>query len=358
MRKLLWKWHGLAGLLTALPLFVIALSGSLLVFKNELDNLLLPKVVQASTSDRLSLTELLPKVNSALPSHEVLGWEFGDAGQADTLFVAAHGSYDWQKLWLDPASGELLTVPKSLTWTLTDWLLQLHSELLMGHLGLLIAGLTALFMLFLGGSGIVLHRQFWRTFLTLRWRKSLRLLLSDSHKMLGIVSVPLFLVLGFTGAWWNLEHFYEEVIKEHDESAFTITQRYYNSQIDLEAMMATAKTALPGFTPSYLRLPDASYPGLHLFGHQNGDSPLRSRFSSIVSFNDKTGEHTATITAANAPLSYQFTDSFKPLHYGDVGGIATRIIWCVVGFFPCLMALSGFFMWRERTQRRNNKITY
>ncbi len=37
MRRFLWKWHGLLGLIVAVPLFIIALSGSLLVFKAELD---------------------------------------------------------------------------------------------------------------------------------------------------------------------------------------------------------------------------------------------------------------------------------------------------------------------------------
>ncbi len=351
MRKHLWKWHGLAGLIVALPLFVIALSGSLLVFKAELDRWLMPEVVNAGSDERLSMTVLLPRAASALAEHEILGWQFGAQGEADMLYVAQQGSYDWQKLWLDPATGELLTVPRSLTWALTDWLLELHYLLLMDHAGLLLAAITALLMLFLGISGIVLHRQFWRTFFTLRLGKGLRLLLSDGHKMLGITGAPVFLVLGFTGAWWNLEHFFEEVIEGHDDSAFVISQRYYNPAIDVETLIAEAQRELPGFEPSYMRLPDASYPGVHLFGHRADDGMLRSRFGSIVSFDDNTGQHTGTLDVAEAPWLYQFTDSFKPLHYGDFAGLMSRIIWCIVGFLPCLMALSGFWMWRERSRK-------
>ncbi|QYJ75168.1 PepSY domain-containing protein [Shewanella sp. FJAT-52076] len=357
MRRLLWKWHGLAGLIAALPLFVIALTGSLLVFKAELDSLLMPEVVNASAGTRLPMNQLVASANQQLSGSEILGWQFGQTGEADTLFVAAMGTYDWQKLWLDPASGSLLTPPVSLTWAITDWLLDLHYMLLLDHAGLLIAGVMALLFLFLGISGIVLHRQFWRTFFTLRWHKGLRLLLSDTHKMLGIVGAPIFLVLGFTGAWWNLEHFYEEELSGHDDSQYIISQNYYSPALDFDALLADTRRQLPAFVPTYLRLPDASYPGVHFFGYRENGGVLRSRFGSIISYNDQSGAHTSTLDVAGAPALYQFTDSFRPLHYGDFGGLTTRILWCIIGFFPCLMALSGFWMWRQRSGRKAPRRT-
>ncbi|MDO8255927.1 PepSY-associated TM helix domain-containing protein [Shewanella algae] len=352
MRRFLWKWHGLLGLIVAMPLFIIALSGSLLVFKAELDAWLSPEQVLASADSRLGFGQLLKHADQALPEHEILGWEFAANGEADSLYVAKMGSYEWQKLWLDPATGQLLSPPMSMTHMLTDWLLELHYTLLLDHAGLLLSALVSVLLILLGLSGIVLHRHFWRTLFTLRFGRGLRLLLSDGHKMLGILGVPVFLILGFTGAWWNIEHFIDEEFGGHDDSQFVLTKRYYNAELDFDAMLAATQEALPGFVATYVRLPDPSYPGVHFFGHQNNKGPLRSRFGSIISFDDQTGKLSSSFDVRTAGTLYQFVDSFRPLHYGTFGGLTTRILWCLLGFLPCLMALSGFWMWRSRVRGR------
>ena len=150
-----------------------------------------------------------------------------------------------------------------MTHMLTDWLLELHYTLLLEHAGLLLSAQVSVLLILLGLSVIVLHRHFWRTLFTLRFGRGLRLLLSDGHKMLGIPGVPVFLILGFTGAWWNIEHFIDEEFGGHDDSQFVLTKRYYNAELDYDAMLAAAQEALPGFVATYVRLPDPSYPGVY-----------------------------------------------------------------------------------------------
>ncbi|MCG9697304.1 PepSY-associated TM helix domain-containing protein [Shewanella sp. Isolate11] len=355
MRRILWKWHGWLGLFAALPLFIIALTGSLLVFKAEIDQWLMPEVVYASAEERLSFTQLVNDADSALPEHEILGWEFASAaGEADRLYVAKQGTYDWQMLYADPSNGQLLSPPVSLTHFLTDWLLELHYTLLADHVGLVVTGVVSIVLILLAISGFILHRQFWRTFFTLRWNKSLRLFLSDAHKMLGIIGAPLFLILGFTGAWWNIDHLIEES-NEPDQAQFIITQAYYNKSLNFDALLVDAAKSIDNFQASYVRFPDKSYPGIHLFGAATDKGVLRSDFGSIVSFDDQTGKSTGALDVTKSGALYQFTDSFRPLHYGNFGGMVTKVIWCIIGFFPSLMALSGYLMWRKRRKPQKAK---
>ncbi|EKE71086.1 PepSY-associated TM helix domain-containing protein [Gallaecimonas xiamenensis] len=351
MRRTLWKWHGYFGLAAALPLFLIALTGSLLVFKAEIDGLLMPEVVQAAAPERLPLNQLVRQAQGALGDHEILGWQPAEApGQADRIYVAKMGTYDWQKAFIDPSNGQLLSPPVSTIHYLTDWLLEFHYTFLAGPVGIAVGALVSLLFLALGVTGVILHRHFWKTFFTLRWGKSLRLFLSDLHKMLGISGAPIFLVLGFTGAWWNIDHLLHEAL-EPDHSEFKLTHRYYRSDLDFDAMLSEARQALPGFEATYIRFPDKSFPGIHLFGHQVQASSLRSLYGSIASFDDQSGQRTGLLDVTEAGVIYQFEDTFKPLHYGTFGGLVTRVLWCIVGFFPCLMALSGYLMWRKRVKR-------
>ena len=44
----------------------------------------------------------------------------------------------------------------------------------------------------------------------------------------------------------------------------------------------------------------------------------------------------------------QIYDSFMPLHYGTFGGWPIKILWCLGGLTPGLLAISGFIVWRKR----------
>lgn len=352
MRRKLWKWHSWLGLIVSVPLFIIALSGSLLVFKAEIDQLLIPQIVKAENTTRLPFTELLSIVQTRLPEHEVLGWEFTDhIGDADKIYVVKLGTYDWQKSYVDPSNALILNQPVAFDFFLTDWILELHQSLLAGQTGVAIAALVSILLIILAITGIILYRRFWKNFFRLRWGKSLRLFLSDSHKMMGIIASPLFLISGFTGAWWSIEHFTDQLYSP-DQSQFIVTKRYYNDQLDFDQLLKNASLNLPQFKTLYVRLPDKSFPGIHLFGYHEEQGLLRSRVGSIVSFDDQSGQITSSFSAQEASLLYQFKDSFDPLHFGYFGGLFTKVIWSVLGFVPCLMALSGFFMWRKRAAPR------
>ncbi|WP_115719018.1 PepSY-associated TM helix domain-containing protein [Gallaecimonas mangrovi] len=350
MRRTLWKWHGYLGLTAAIPLLVIALTGSVLVFKKELDSVLMPSAIEAQTTQRLAMGQLKTAAQAQLGEHEILGWQPGEPGYTDLLYVAKLGTYQWQKAYLDPSSGALVRSPAALQDDITDWLLELHFTFLSGPIGIAVAGVTAVLLLAQAISGFILHRRFWKTFFTLRLKKSLRLLLSDAHKMLGIIAAPVFLVLGITGAWWNLDEFSEAINKE-DDSIYALKGRYYSDQINLDTLISSAQQQIPGFQTTYIRFPDKSYPGIHLFGHPQNAGALRSGAGSIVSFDDQTGAVTGQFPAAKANWLYQLKDSFEPLHFGTFGGLISRVIWCIVGFIPCLLALSGFVMWRKRLSR-------
>jgi uncharacterized iron-regulated membrane protein len=57
MRKKLYKWHSIGALFAMLPLLLISLTGSILVFKVELDTFLMPDKMQVSSDDTASNME-------------------------------------------------------------------------------------------------------------------------------------------------------------------------------------------------------------------------------------------------------------------------------------------------------------
>jgi uncharacterized iron-regulated membrane protein len=116
MRRRLWQIHSWMGLIAGLGLFVIGATGSLLVFRAELESLVHADLVHVTpTSEgRLLYDALLSRAQAQLPDHEVAGWEvpYAEPDRADLLWVIRRGTTDWQFATLDPYRGELLATPR------------------------------------------------------------------------------------------------------------------------------------------------------------------------------------------------------------------------------------------------------
>ena len=50
-----------------------------------------------------------------------------------------------------------------------------------------------------------------------------------------------------------------------------------------------------------------------------------------------------------APRGVQIIRLMTPLHYGDVGGPATRILWIMIGLTPAVFFVTGLLMWWNRS---------
>ncbi len=354
MRKRLWQLHSWLGLVAGLGLLVIGLTGGVLMFHDELETLFNPEAVRVepTPAGRLPAAELLAAANRQLPGHEVSGWLFRDTDEArlaDLLYVRRHGSAEWLVATLDPYTGKILAGPRAGTETLTGWLLDLHYTFFAGHAGTLLVGIFGLLLCALGVSGVWLYREFWKHLFTLRWGRGARLLFSDLHKFIGISSVAFNLIVGFTGAYWNITHLAGHWIEGHDDDKPTPARRLYAEPLDLDALRADATRRIPGFQPRYLSLPweEGDQAALTFWGEVPGHF-LRGPYGSTVAYDARTHAFTAAHDIREAGRWANIVDAFVPLHYGTFGGLPVKILWSLGGLTPGALAVTGFLLWRLR----------
>lgn len=354
--KTIWKIHSWLGLIAGIPLLVIALTGSLLVFKNELNAWLIPEQarVEPSPDGPLSLVDRLAALQVGLPSHEVTGWSLGQGPRdADFVYVMAYGHNEWLHVYQNPYTGEILSEPAPLNAQFMEWLLDLHYTLLADHVGMAICGLLAILLCLLGVTGFYIYRKFWKNLLSFRWRTSLRQLSGNLHKRVGVLSAPILLILGVTGAWWNIDHVLHEIEHhaEEDEGheAYKIRERLYATNLPLDNLAQQARATIPDYKINYIGFPWEPGVNIIFWGSFTGQSSLRSQHHSTVAFDANAGTYVNYSRIDDASTWKQVHDAFEPLHYGTAGGLFTRILWCVCGFAPGFLALSGCFIrWKRR----------
>jgi uncharacterized iron-regulated membrane protein len=360
MRKRLWQLHSWLGLVAGLGLLVIGLTGSLLIFHEELELLFNPEMVRVEPasigrpdvgpSNRLPLDTLLAHAQRQLPDHEVTGWlpQYEAPHLADLIYVIERGNNEWLVATLDPYTGNLLASPRLGSTTLTGWLLDLHYMFLADHAGMFLAGLFGVMLCVLGASGVWMYREFWKNFFTLRWNRGARILFSDLHKFTGIASVAFNLIVGFTGAYWNLTHLVGHWING-DPPQPKIESRLYAGTLSLDALARDAAARLPGFRGNFISLPsDPAAPAVIFWGTIEPRGRLTGPYGSTISYDPQTGAHTATSDLRTQGLWARIADTFTPLHYGTFGGLPVKILWCLGGLTPGLLGVTGFLIWFRR----------
>ena len=212
MRKTLFKIHSWIALIAIIPLIVISITGSVLVFKSEIDGLLMPEshFVISTQPERLNMDELISITQNAYPEYVIGSWEIFNDDTADRVYLIERESQVWYKFHLNQYTGDILSTPVGPSHSFTDWFLELHYTFLLndlkslpGQTGTVLGFFFALFLLVLGITGLIIYRKFWQRLFTVRWRATLQIVLSDIHKMTGVIGSPILIVLAITGGYFN-----------------------------------------------------------------------------------------------------------------------------------------------------------
>lgn len=199
-RKVLFQIHLWTGLAAGLYVFVISLSGSVLVYRNELYRAFAPQpVLVSSAGQRLSDEMLAEAAGRSYPGHQVATIRQGRTENEAVQLTLDRGSESISRLF-DPYTGRDLGNPLPLGYRFARWLLDLHDNLLAGETGRRVNGIGAIVVLVLCATGAVIWWPGVRA-----WRRSLtvdtRRLAWSLHSALGFWFFGFMLLWGATGAY-------------------------------------------------------------------------------------------------------------------------------------------------------------
>ncbi|MFC3679159.1 PepSY-associated TM helix domain-containing protein [Bacterioplanoides pacificum] len=355
-RQWLMKIHTWLGLVALVPLLISCFTGALLVFKYEIDALLRDDMVQVDVLEqRLELDELRRRINQQLPDYEISGWVlFQQPERADVVYLIPQGGHEWHHVYVDGYRGEILSPPALATSYFTDWLLELHYTLLLDHVGLLISAIASSLLLLLGLSGLFIYRRFWKNLLRLRLTAARTTMYVDTHSSFGMTLAPVFLILGFTGAYWNIMHLVQEGLVHDDSAEYHLQGRLYNDELSFDRLQQQAEAAIDGFRATYISLPYNPQRPFVFYGDVSAANPLLSQYANQVTFDAQSGELLDRRDIRNQGVLVKIDDSFRRLHFGDFGGVLVKLIWCLSGLVALWLGYTGVSVWwsKQSAKRR------
>ncbi len=357
LRRLLVTVHLVLGLTAGLLLSLTGLSGSLLVFRHEIDRLAEPGLHQVKISQRppAPLEKVAAAAAQAVP---------GAAIQQLFLATAPGGSHEvWLKgsklrLYVDPFSAQILGKRRD-TDSFTGWLFAWHTKLLSVESGERIVGWSGVVLLFLSVSGVILWwpdrvRQV-PDRLRIKWSASGKRVNYDLHRTGGFYAAALLTLLALTGSSLVFDEWFTKAAFRLTRTPPPTTRPKATvpasdaKTVPLSVLLTKVDNALPGGTLRRVSFPAKAGSPVVVRKRMPGD--LHPNGMSYVFLDPSNGDVLRVDRAAEASPGQRLVNLRYPLHIGQWGGLATRLLQALVGLMPLVLFLTGCRMWWDRVLR-------
>ncbi len=214
LRKFLFQVHLWSGISLGLYIFFISITGSVLVYRNELYVMATPNPVVSNSSETVLSDELLmERVRLSNPGSTVTRINrSGDPMQAVEIWLEQDGRT--RKRFFDPYNGNDIGSAARTGQMLVIGLISLHESFLFGETGRKINGIGAIAVLLIVFTGLVI----WWPGIK-RWKRSLKFQkgigwkrqIWDIHSMVGIWSSLFIIVFAFSGAYLCFPDFFHDM---------------------------------------------------------------------------------------------------------------------------------------------------
>ncbi|MEH1835237.1 MAG: PepSY-associated TM helix domain-containing protein [Nostoc sp.] len=363
LRNIAFFLHRYLGLVAALVLIIVGLTGSLLVFQREIDEFLVSQQFgQVIPQDKpLPIESVLETVKTAYAKQPDLKISsvntLRDPHLLYSFWLQAPNDKSLQ-VFVNPYTG---IVMGSRNWeeTIIGWTFKLHYQLLAGEIGTIIVGIVAFMLLILSITGIVLWPG-WRKLISgfkIKWNAHPKRVNFDVHKVSGILAAVFLTFIAFTGFCWNFYDFakpaiyvatFTPIIK--DPVSKPIPGK---SALKLSEILQKADAALPGAATTYINLPQKPEE-VYTVGKKQPQETAEYGYSQVY-LDQYTGKVLQLQNGLKPTRAEAVMNSFSPLHYGTFWGLPTRILYVFVELSPLILSITGFVMWWYRYKGKNRQ---
>jgi uncharacterized iron-regulated membrane protein len=215
-------------------------------------------------------------------------------------------------------------------------------------IGLLLMSLSGLFIW-------LMSKPRWRHMVHFTTGGPLRRTMFEMHRSIGLIAMLVIVVQAFTGVWLSypntlrasLGWFVPVEVKQK-----TKVKKHHgrSGEASIPALLLAAASALPDGIVSELRLPDTDGKPVEVRMWRTGD--IRSTGNNAVTLNPSDARVISIERFVEAAPAQKLIDWVTPIHYGEWGGLASRVLLGLIGIAPPALFFSGILIWRKPKRLR------
>ncbi|NOU14972.1 MAG: PepSY domain-containing protein [Methylococcaceae bacterium] len=368
-RKFWLSFHLYLGLSAGLVFVLAGLTGSLLVFYVELDEIINPELQISelqSQQPAQSLEAIFQAIQHVHPERSA-AWRLEMPRHPQAMMMARYYtpvekaglSFAPLIAWINPYTSEVVS---SRFWGefVMTWLFDLHYALLLDEIGKTLMGIIGFVLLIPVISGIYLWWPAsgkWRQAFLMKRHASKSRFIFDLHKTNGVYSLVILLLLLISGAILNLHSVFNPVIN-YLSPMYQAEANHSNyqagvSRITLDQAAAFANARYPEAKLRWIETPDGQVGTYRIVLYQEGEPSLR--FPKTTVWID---QYSGIVLSIRDPKEEYAGDTFMnwlhPLHNGEIAGMTGRVVVFISGFVPAILYVTGLIRWLQK--RRAKRI--
>jgi len=358
--------HLWAGIGLGLWLAMLGLTGSALVYQHSLRQALEHGRGIQPDLPPLPIDQLLARVHRQRPDLAVIdidGLEYKNSAlELLVRPVTATGPEKRSRyLLVDPGTGAIGAMQTS-SGSFMGVVAQLHYNLLSGETGLALNAFAGGLAVFFAITGLIL---WWRG--KAKWKNGLRIKIRGAstrvrhysiHSAVGFYSSLFLAMAGLSGIYFAVPQSYLQVAARLNGTTLAVMKDFLDppsstsplTMPDASAnqIVALARTQYPSQLLSEIEIPQRPTDAwqFHFFSH--GGIDLGN--AELVVIDRRSAKILAARRTADLPIAIRAVIMLRPLHYGTIGGHATRILWIFLGLTPTILLITGFVIWRKRVE--------
>ena len=356
--RLFFDWHSWLGVLSGLLLFVVCWGGTFATLSHELDWLVNPAQRVAVSGELRSPEDFHKAVADAYPN-----------AQIQTIyapryanFAAEVGIRDENKLakrvYVDPYTLKIRGEGPRLN--IQRYLRDFHRRLFTGSFGFYLICLASVPLLGSLITSLYFYKRWWRRFFEFRSARTVRTFVSNLHRISGLWAIWFVIIISVTGTWYLFERirtiYGDEFFAYSDaipSAVVPIPMLDYESEhaMPFSALLQIAREERPDIDIAYVSTNRNGY--FYVVG-QTDNLLVRNRANKIYLL-PSTGEIVYSQYGENLNSYWYWSNMADPLHFGNFGGLVTKLIWCFFGLVLSFLSLSGVWLFAKRLSRNTKQ---
>lgn len=361
IRRLWLAVHLYLGLSIGAIVAVAGVSGALLVFYVELDEILNPELaLSVQDKPRLSYEALYRTLLGIAPESST-GWRLEIPAEPTRLPTARyygaaeaeHSGFAPLLVAVDPYTGEVVKARYWGQFAMT-WLYDLHYTLLLGGIGKILMAVIGGLLVVSLVSGVYLWwppRHKWLTALSIKPNAGPERRIYDWHKVGGIYGLPVLLVLAVSGLALEIPEYVNPLLGRLSplrESPKPSSKALPGlERISVDRAVEIARRRFPSSRLRWIEMPHGAT-GVYRINLRQDGEPGRRFPKTNVWLDQYSGE----ILAENDPATFTAGDTLlswlHPLHSGEALALPGRLLVALGGLVCPLLLVTGVIRWSQK----------
>ncbi|MFB9109451.1 PepSY-associated TM helix domain-containing protein [Flavobacterium gyeonganense] len=364
LKKKIGQLHLWLGLASGLILFIVALTGSLLVFEKEIDQFINPEFYNVTTvgTHKKSIDECTAAIQKRYAIEKINRIIVYNDPTRTMIIIGKDSEGDSQIFSVDPYTGKVLgTISQESRFF--SIVLNIHRHLLMHDIGEIITGCSCLIFVFMLISGLVLwwpkKAKNLKQRLTVKWKASFKRVNWDFHSTFGFYTFLFLLIIALTGLTWSFKWFENGMYFIANGTTERPSPKVENpTKIDPQSNKTAFYQTLYRKTDSIfpykgniqIRMPADTINSI-LVLKENLEFSIPNQ-SSAIYFDKYTGKDIEIRPYESFSKGDKLKRLIYPIHTGSIYGYPTKILAFIVCLFAVTLPVTGLLIWLGKKKKK------